>query len=344
MKKKAARYLSLLLTCLLMFGVLGAFAYAQTTYTITIGTLDGNVTQVTADEGDYVLGIVSAYATETGSTWYWSEGDVAVDSSTTVTANMHVYEKAAAATTTYTITIGTLDGNVTQVTADEGDTVLDIVSAYATETGSTWYWSEGDVAVDSSTTVSAAMHIYEVAHVHTYDEGTVTTEATCTTDGVMTYTCTVCGATYTETIEATGHTYGEPTFTWSDDYSTATATYTCSVCGDTQTVDATVTSVSTAATTTEDGSIVYTASITVDGVEYTATKTVTVQATGTDDDSSTTTTDDSTSTTTSTDSTSDTSSTTSGKTGVEDNLLFYALAAIAAMGIIVVAADRKKSR
>ena len=41
---------------------------------------------------------------------------------------------------------------------------------------------------------------------HDWDEGKVTTPATCTQEGVMTYTCTRCGDTKTETIEATGHT------------------------------------------------------------------------------------------------------------------------------------------
>jgi uncharacterized repeat protein (TIGR02543 family) len=41
---------------------------------------------------------------------------------------------------------------------------------------------------------------------HKWDDGVVTTAATCTKDGVMTYTCTVCSATKTEAIDATGHT------------------------------------------------------------------------------------------------------------------------------------------
>ncbi|MCD8131051.1 MAG: hypothetical protein LUE16_07205, partial [Lachnospiraceae bacterium] len=41
---------------------------------------------------------------------------------------------------------------------------------------------------------------------HTWDEGTVTTAATSTTSGVKTYTCTECGETYTEEIQATGST------------------------------------------------------------------------------------------------------------------------------------------
>lgn len=41
---------------------------------------------------------------------------------------------------------------------------------------------------------------------HTWDKGKVTTQATCTSDGVKTYTCTVCGETKTETIKG-GHKY-----------------------------------------------------------------------------------------------------------------------------------------
>ena len=42
---------------------------------------------------------------------------------------------------------------------------------------------------------------------HKWDEGVVTKEATCTEAGEKTYTCTVCNATKTEKIEATGHKY-----------------------------------------------------------------------------------------------------------------------------------------
>lgn len=43
---------------------------------------------------------------------------------------------------------------------------------------------------------------------HTYDSGTATTPATCTTAGEKTFTCTVCSATKKEPIAATGHSYG----------------------------------------------------------------------------------------------------------------------------------------
>ncbi|MBQ7415793.1 MAG: starch-binding protein, partial [Oscillospiraceae bacterium] len=57
---------------------------------------------------------------------------------------------------------------------------------------------------------------------HSYDAGSVTTAATCTTAGVKTYTCTLCGATKTEAISATGHSYADGV---------------CSVCGVAETED-----------------------------------------------------------------------------------------------------------
>ena len=41
---------------------------------------------------------------------------------------------------------------------------------------------------------------------HSWDEGKITTAPTCENTGVRTYTCTVCNATKTEAIDATGHT------------------------------------------------------------------------------------------------------------------------------------------
>ena len=49
---------------------------------------------------------------------------------------------------------------------------------------------------------------------HTWDNGTVITPATCTEAGEKTYTCTVCSATKTEVIAATGHSYAKE---WSSD-------------------------------------------------------------------------------------------------------------------------------
>ena len=42
---------------------------------------------------------------------------------------------------------------------------------------------------------------------HSWNEGTIVKQATCTEDGIKTFTCNVCGKTKTETINATGHDY-----------------------------------------------------------------------------------------------------------------------------------------
>ncbi|MBQ8174711.1 MAG: leucine-rich repeat domain-containing protein [Clostridia bacterium] len=44
---------------------------------------------------------------------------------------------------------------------------------------------------------------------HTYDEGAVIREATCSTPGLIRYTCTVCGHIKEESIPKTDHTFGE---------------------------------------------------------------------------------------------------------------------------------------
>lgn len=67
---------------------------------------------------------------------------------------------------------------------------------------------------------------------HSFDDGAVTVEPTCDTAGVMTYTCSVCGETKTEDIPATGHIYDEGVVTTEPTCDTAgVMTYTCSVCG-----------------------------------------------------------------------------------------------------------------
>ena len=77
----------------------------------------------------------------------------------------------------------------------------------------------------------------KLAHVHSYTES-VTTMPACTTDGVKTFSCS-CGNSYTETIPATGHQFGD--YTYNNDATTSadgTKTRYCLVCGETETVTA----------------------------------------------------------------------------------------------------------
>ena len=116
---------------------------------------------------------------------------------------------------------------------------------------------------------------------HTWDDGQVTTAATCTENGVMTYTCTMCSDTKTEVIPATGHAYGEPVWSWTDGFK-ATATFTCTNDpSHVKNVTATVTNaVTTEATCESTGVRTYTAKVTFDGKDYTDTKTEVIPATG----------------------------------------------------------------
>lgn len=72
------------------------------------------------------------------------------------------------------------------------------------------------------------------AHTHTWNDGVVTTPATCTEAGVKTYTCTVCGETKTEEILATGHTWGDYEITHAVRGNDGEKTRTCSRCNTTE--------------------------------------------------------------------------------------------------------------
>lgn len=107
-----------------------------------------------------------------------------------------------------------------------------------------------------------------------------TTAATCEAPGVTTYTATFTEAGFTTQTAtdptkpvALGHAYGEPVWTWAEDFSSATATFTCTHdASHVQTPDVTVTPVTTPPTCTEQGKTVYTAKVTFNGTEYTDTK------------------------------------------------------------------------
>ena len=102
------------------------------------------------------------------------------------------------------------------------------------------------------------------------EAGTITYTATFTEDWAETQTKTVAGQT------ATGHTYGEVTYTWNANNSACTATHTCT-CGHSETATATVTSKTDAPTCTEAGTVTYTATF-AEAWAATQTKTVAGEA------------------------------------------------------------------
>lgn len=67
---------------------------------------------------------------------------------------------------------------------------------------------------------------------HVYDGGTVTTQATCTETGIMTYTCQECNETMTEVIPTSEHTYSAEVVKEASYSEEGILKYTCSDCGD----------------------------------------------------------------------------------------------------------------
>lgn len=114
-------------------------------------------------------------------------------------------------------------------------------------------------------------------------------DATCTVDGTEEYwTCEICGKHYKDEsgtipttpeenkIPATGHSYGEPVWNWSEDGKTCTVTFTCEK-DEThkETPKVTVTSAEkTPGTCTEAGVTTYTATVEFNGKTHTDTKDV----------------------------------------------------------------------
>ena len=99
-------------------------------------------------------------------------------------------------------------------------------------------WNHEDYRYDSESgkeirTCTVCLYVDDIAHVHTEDSGTVTTEPTCGTKGVKTFKCSVCNTELrTEDIPAIGlHTEDSGTVTTEPTCGTiGVKTFKCSVC------------------------------------------------------------------------------------------------------------------
>lgn len=140
--------------------------------------------------------------------------------------------------------IGTVDSDSSSVVISQG-------YRYRTRTQNTIYhfyrwsdWSEwSSTPAESTDSVNAetrTLYRYYLSadSQHEWNSGVVTKAATCETNGIKTYTCSVCGKTRTETIAATGHQWGPWVLTTSPtETSDGIETRTCQVstCGKTET-------------------------------------------------------------------------------------------------------------
>ena len=105
---------------------------------------------------------------------------------------------------------------------------------------------------------------------------------TCTEAGsTVGVRCAVCETLLIapELLEATGHAYGEPEWTWNEELTAASAKFVCANCGDQQTVEAIITGeILTEATFHLAGEKKLTAKVTFNGKDYTDEKLVTLEA------------------------------------------------------------------
>ncbi len=88
-------------------------------------------------------------------------------------------------------------------------TFVDAKDASCTEDGNiAYYFCEcGKYFFDQEAAAEIPAESIVIAAGHSWDEGVVTTEATETAEGVMTYTCSGCGETKTEAIPMLVHTH-----------------------------------------------------------------------------------------------------------------------------------------
>ncbi len=105
-----------------------------------------------------------------------------------------------------------------------GDTVDTQISAKTLE--------RNDRLVDEEPRVT----LVQVGCKHNY-EVTASAEPTCTEDGYITYTCSKCGDSYTDTIQSQGHKYDGGTVSAPTCTEMGYTTYTCTVCGESYKAD-----------------------------------------------------------------------------------------------------------
>ena len=153
--------------------------------------------------------------------------------------------------------------------------------ATCTETGIEKIYCKSCNAVLETKTLEATDHNFSSK---TQTEEYLKAEATCISGKIYYYKCTKCSEKGTETYtagDALGHTYGEPTFTWSEDLTSATATFKCTSNDDTKTINAVITTeIIKEATCEEEGEIKYTATVKLNGNEYTENRTKEIPASG----------------------------------------------------------------
>ena len=215
-------------------------------------------------------------------TYVWAADNSSVTATRGCTRDAaHVETETVSATSEVTTPATcTTDGVKTWTSAAFTNTAFTVQTTTETieATGHIWGAPTYEWAADNSSVTAKRVCTRDAAHVETETVSTtlVTVDATCTTAGSNTWTSeaftntafSVQTKTETIPVDQDAHAWGEPTWSWAEDYSTATATFTCeNDSSHTHDEAATITS------RTEGSVTTYTATVTFNGKPYTGTET-----------------------------------------------------------------------
>lgn len=187
---------------------------ASSTSNVVVSTYDteelakaGKGTAVTANNGVYLLNVANKYVriAQNGVTLTLSEIKVVFREP----AHTHTYKEVSKEATC-------------------GETGLKL--HYECDCG-LWFTLDGEGNYVEIAEADKGNYIIAKTTEHSYNAGEITTAATCTATGVKTFTCTVCGETKTQEIEALGHDFhGEETIEAATCVKTGTKLVQCTRC------------------------------------------------------------------------------------------------------------------
>ena len=139
------------------------------------------------------------------------------------------------------------DGLVRWYAAKEGSPIMYVVNPFDLKAAHTHSFDNGAITKEATCTTTGTK-TYSCKKCsetkeeeipvkeHSYDNGAITKEATCTGAGIKTYTCKHCNATKTEEVQAKGHSYDKGVITKQPTVDVeGEKTYTCNDCGVTKT-------------------------------------------------------------------------------------------------------------
>ena len=249
----------LMLVALLLVAVMAPTAYATArgeTVTVSVtatGDAFAGLSGTMSYDADALTYVSCSSATGTpmfnpnGGYFSWYTSENVSGTVTTISVTFTVKDNApcgSADISVSNILVGNKDGVAVDASVSVGSVSVDHIPGASSDE----VHIAGDCVTDRcvDTVVKCAKcgeemsrtHNATTASGHSYDNGVVTTNPTCTDKGVKTYTCSACGHSYTEDVAALGHSYDNGVVTTNPTCTDkGVKTYTCSACGHSYTED-----------------------------------------------------------------------------------------------------------